>query len=482
MTWIRGRQIGIAKQGAMSSPGSAVLIGCDGGNITIRPAPVSNVNHGSRRGRLLLANLRTAILHLCCAGRRAHYNSAIVAMPVTLADIRSARRRIAGGIIVTPCTESIPLSEITGASIYCKRDNLQRTGSFKERGARNALLRLTAAQRKRGVIAASAGNHALGLAYHGQLLGIPVTVVMPDYAPLIKVSTCRRLAANVLIHGRDFAEARAHADALVASEGFTYIHGFDAPDIIAGQGTVGLEILEQVPEVDAIVCPVGGGGLLAGVALAVKSIRPRVKIIAVESTATGNFSAALRAGKPVIVPRRPTLADGLATLTVGANSFRIACGRVDQVVKVSEDWIALAILRMVELEKSVVEGAAATPLAAMMAGLLPNLAGKKVVLVTCGGNIDPVVLSRVIEKGLVRDGRMARLRITISDRPGGLAALARVIAESGASFKDIEHDRAFNGPDIHAVDAVCTLETRDHGHIRAIHRVLRKNGFTLNAV
>jgi len=400
-------------------------------------------------------------------------------MPVSLADIRAARRRIASGVVTTPCPESIPLSEITGARIFCKLDNLQRTGSFKERGARNALLRLTAAQKKRGVIAASAGNHALGLAYHGKLLGIPVTVVMPDYAPLIKVSTCRRLGADVIIGGRDFAEARAQADTLAAAHGFAYIHGFDAPDIIAGQGTLGLEILEQVPDVDAIVCPVGGGGLIAGVSLAVKGQRRRVKIIGVESTATGNFTAALRAGKPVNVARRPTLADGLATLTVGANAFALARKNVDRVVRVPEDWIALAILRMVELEKSVVEGAAATPLAAMMAGLLPELRGKKVVLVVCGGNIDPAILSRVIEKGLVHDGRMTRFTVVISDRPGGLAALSRVIAESGASFKDIEHDRAFSGPDISAVNAVCTVETRDHAHIRTLHRALRKNGFPL---
>lgn len=380
-------------------------------------------------------------------------------------------------MVITPCPESIPLSEITGARIFCKLDNLQRTGSFKERGARNALLRLTRAQKKRGVIAASAGNHALGLAYHGKLLGIPVTVVMPDYAPLIKVSTCRRIGAQVLICGRDFAEARAQADALVESEGLTYIHGFDAPDIIAGQGTLGLEVLDQVPDLDAIVCPVGGGGLIAGVALAVKSLRPRVKVIGVESKATGNFTAALRAGKPVKVPRRATLADGLATLTVGANAFALAQKRIDRIVQVSEDWIALAILRMVELEKSVVEGAAAVPLAAMMAGLLPELRGKKVVLVTCGGNIDPAVLSRVIDKGLVHDGRVTRFTVTISDRPGGLAALARVIAESGASFKDITHDRAFSGPDVSAVNAVCTVETRDHAHIRLLHRALRKSGF-----
>lgn len=400
-------------------------------------------------------------------------------MPVTLADIRAARRRIASGVVATPCPESIPLSEITGAHVFCKLDNLQRTGSFKERGARNALLTLTPARRKRGVVAASAGNHAAALAYHGKLLGIPVTVVMPDYAPLIKVTTCKKLGARVIVEGRDFAEARAKADELVASEGLTYIHGFDAPAIIAGQGTLGLEVLEQVKDLDAIVCPVGGGGLLAGVALAIKSRRPRVKVIGVESTATGNLTAALEARHPVTVARKPTLADGLATLIVGSNSFSIIKDRVDRVVRVTEDEISLAILRMLEMEKIVVEGAAATPLAAMMSDQLPELRGKKVVLVACGGNIDPAILSRVIEKGLVSDGRMTRFTVAISDRPGGLAALARVIAESGASVKDIEHDRAFSGPDVHAVHAVCTIETRDHAHIRALHRALKKAGFPL---
>lgn len=398
-------------------------------------------------------------------------------LPVSLADIRAARRRIRGGVVVTPCPESIPLSEITGARIYCKLDNLQRTGSFKERGARNALLQLNREQRTRGVIAASAGNHAAALAYHGQLLGIPVTVVMPDYAPLIKISTCKKLGAHVMVHGADFAAARAKADALVRDEGLTYIHGFDAPQIIAGQGTIGLEVLEQVREVDAIVCPVGGGGLLAGLALAVKSLRPSVEIIGVESTATGNLTAALKARKPVVTPRRATLADGLATLTVGANSFSILRQHVDRVVRVTEEQISVAILRMIEMEKIVVEGAAATPLAAMMSGQLADLAGKRVVLIAGGGNIDPAILSRVIEKGLVSDGRITRFTVTISDRPGGLAALARVIAQSGASVKDIAHDRAFSGPDVHAVNAVCTVETRDQGHVRALHRALREAGF-----
>ena len=400
-------------------------------------------------------------------------------MSVTLADIRSARRRIASGVVVTPCPESIPLSEVTGVRIFCKLDNQQRTGSFKERGARNALLRLTLRQRKRGVIAASAGNHALGLAYHGQLLGVPVTVVMPDYAPLIKVSTCRRLGARVLVAGRDFAEARARADELVAGEGLTYIHGFDNPDIIAGQGTMALEILEQVRDADAIVCPIGGAGLIAGVAVAAKALRPRIKVIGVESVETASFTAALKAGRPVTIPRRATLADGLAVLRVGDNAFALARRQVDRVVCVSENWIALAILRMVELEKTVVEGAAAAPLAAIMAGLLPELRGKKVVLAVCGGNIDPAVLSRVIEKGLVHDGRLTRFTALISDRPGGLAELTRVIAACGASIKDIAHDRAFSGPDVSAVNAVCTVETRDHAHGRALHRALKKHGFPL---
>jgi threonine dehydratase len=398
--------------------------------------------------------------------------------PVNLSDIRAARRRIRDGVIVTPCPESIPLSEITGARIVCKLDNFQRTGSFKERGARNALLRLSRSKRARGVVAASAGNHALGLAYHGKLLGTPVTVVMPQFAPLIKITTCERLGARVVLHGADFTEARAQADRLVEAEGLTYIHGFDDPDIIAGQGTIGLEILEQVPDVDAIVCPVGGGGLLAGLCVAVKALKPRVKVIAVEAVATGNLSAALAAGKSVRVARRPTLADGLATLCVGERSFGLIRGRVDRVVKVEEKWISLAILRMLELEKTVVEGAAATPLAAMMSGKLDSLTGKKVALVVCGGNIDPVVLGRVIEKGLVHDGRLTRFTVRIVDRPGGLAELCKVIAACGASVNQIDHDRAFSGPDVSATHVVCTVETRDRKHAAALRRALARAGFS----
>jgi len=396
---------------------------------------------------------------------------------VTLADIRAAARRIADGVLVSPCPESVSLGEMTGSRVFCKLDNLQRTGSFKERGARNALLRLGPDARTRGVIAASAGNHALGLAYHGRLLGIQVTVVMPEYAPLIKISTCEKLEAHVIVQGLDFAEARATADRLAVTHRLTYIHGYDDPDIIAGQGTLGLEILRQVPDVDAIVVPIGGAGLIAGIAVAVKALRPAVRIIGVESVATASFTAALRAGLPVNIPPRPTLADGLAVFKVGSNAFSLARRRVDKVVRVSEDAIALAILRLVELEKTVVEGAAAAPLAALMGGRLPGLAGKKVVLVVSGGNIDPTILSRLIEKGLVADGRMSRFTVVISDRPGGLATLTRTIADGGASIRDIQHDRAFSGSDVSAANAVCTVETRDRRHLLSLRARLKRAGY-----
>jgi len=394
-------------------------------------------------------------------------------MPVTIDDIRAARQRIAGGVSVTPCVESIPLSELVGAHVFCKLEYLQRTGSFKERGARNALLLLGEEKRRRGVIAASAGNHAMGLAYHGGLLGIPVTVVMPRFAPLIKAATCRRLGATVILHGDNLAEARAHADEMTLAQALTYIHGYDDAEIIAGQGTLGLEILEQVPQVQAIVVPIGGGGLIAGVALAVKSLRPEVQVIGVEPDNAACYTAALRDGPQASVEVKPTLADGLAVARVGPRSFSIAQRYVDKVVTVSEEVIALAIVRLMELEKSIVEGAGAASLAAFLAGKLPELKGKRVVLALAGGNIDLNILDRVIEVGMVAEGRMCRFTAQVSDRPGGLATLAGLIASTGASIKDIVHDRAFSGPDVSAVRVVCVVETTDHQHIERLLAVLR---------
>ncbi len=400
---------------------------------------------------------------------------------ITFHDIEEAAGRIKGAVYESPCTKSIPLSELTGMEIYCKLDYLQRTGSFKERGARNALSQLSPEQQKKGVIAASAGNHAQALAYQGRLLGIPATVVMPKFAPLIKFTNCQKLGATVLLHGKDFAEAKARAHEIAQENGLAYIDGYDDPAIIAGQGTAGLEVVAQVPDLDAVIVPVGGGGLLAGVSLAVKTLRPQARVIAVEADHVASFSAALRAGQPVRIETSPTLADGLAIAQVGSNAFAIAREHTDKLVLVNEEQIALAILRIVELDKGVVEGAAATTLAACLSGQLPELAGKRVVLLLCGGNIDPNVLSRVIERGLVADGRLSRFTAVISDRPGGLADLTAQIATVGASIKQVVHDRAFASSDVSAVNVVCTVETRDRAHLDQLLAHLQENGVEISS-
>jgi threonine dehydratase len=400
-------------------------------------------------------------------------------MPVSIEDIEAAAVRIAGHVVNSPCPASIPLSEATGMQIACKLEYLQRTGSFKERGARNALLLLSTEQQKRGVIAASAGNHALGLAYHARLLGIPATVVMPLFAPLTKVANCRKLGAAVVQAGANIAEARGRADEIAAKEGLAYINGFDDPAIIAGQGTIGLEIFAQAPDVDAVIVPIGGAGLIAGVALALKKLKPTIQIIGVEPKGAASFTAAMAAGEPVNVELRPTLADGLSVPKVGGNAFCIARGLVDRTVLVGEHDIALAILRLMELEKAVVEGAGAAPLAACLAGLVPELQGKKVVLPLCGGNIDLNILGRIIERGLASDGRLCRFTATISDRPGGLARFAGLIAKEGASVVDIAHDRAFSSEDINTVTVHCVVETRDANHMISLKARLRREGFLL---
>ena len=400
-------------------------------------------------------------------------------MPVGLEDIVAARSRIAGGVLDTPCTPSVSLSELCGVEIFCKLEYLQRTGSFKERGARNALMLLSPEQKRRGAISASAGNHALGMAYHGGLLGIPVTVVMPRFAPLIKVVNCRRLGATVVLHGDNLAEARVQADKLAEQQGLTYIHGYDDAAIIAGQGTIALEILEQAPDVDAIVASIGGGGMIAGIARATKSLKPAIRVIGVEPEHAACFAAALAAGEPVDVEVRPTLADGLAVARVGARSFAVARDLVDRVVTVDETAIVSAVFRLIELEKRVVEGAGAAPLAAFIAGKLPELEGKRVALVLSGANIDLNVLDRAIEVGLVQDARICRFTAVITDRPGGLAGLAGLIASTGASIKDIAHDRAFSGPDVSVVRVVCTVETADRQHREALLSALRAAGVQL---
>ncbi|XP_063870278.1 mucin-2-like isoform X2 [Scylla paramamosain] len=390
---------------------------------------------------------------------------------ITFQDVSAAAFKIKSGIMNTPCTRS-HLSNVTDMEIFFKKEFNQCTGSFKERGARYTLLMLTPEQQKKGVIAASAGNHALALSYHGQDLGIPVTVVMPLVAPIMKVQACRQHGANVIVRGKDIGECREHALRLSKEQDLLYINGYDHPHIIAGQGTMGLEIVEQVPNIDAVVIPVGGGGLIAGVALAVKALYPHVKVIGVESERCASFSGAMRAGKPVYVKAESTLADGLAVPKVGVNAFATACQLVDKVVTVKEEWIAISILRLVEGEKAVVEGAGATALAAILAGELQELKGKRVVIPLCGGNIDTTVLGRCLERGLAADGRLVKFTVTVSDRPGGIAELTRLLANLGVSIKDMVHERAWIRSDIFSVEVKVLCETRDKEHSEELRNAL----------
>ncbi|MFM8579157.1 MAG: threonine ammonia-lyase [Planctomycetaceae bacterium] len=403
-------------------------------------------------------------------------------MSVTPADIAAARERIRSGIYESPCVPSVPLSDLTGCRVWCKLDLLQRTGSFKERGARNALMLLDAAARARGVVAASAGNHALGLAWHGRLLGIPVSVVMPRFAPLVKVETCRQLGARVILEGTSFDEARVMAARMAAEEGLALVHGFDDPHVVAGQGTMALEILESLPDAEALVVPTGGGGLLAGVATAAKSINPSIRIVAVEPAAAPALSAALAAGEPVKVPVRPTLADGLAVGRIGNVPFDIlARGSVtgplvDRVATVDEEALSIAVLRLAELEKTVVEGAGASALAALLGPDGRELAGRKVVLLLCGGNIDLSILGRVIDHGLATDGRLWRFTVTVSDRPGGIARLTALIAEAGASVQEIVHDRTFGSADVFSATVAVTVQTAGREQFERLADRLRNEG------
>ena len=394
---------------------------------------------------------------------------------VSLETIRAARERIRDEIYHSPCPYSLSLSRLTGCEIYCKMESLQVTGSFKERGARNKLKQLGDSQKRAGVIAASAGNHALALAYHGRELGVGVTVVMPKYAPLVKVSNCRSFGANVILHGDSFQEAKDRALAIREEKGSVYVHGFDDEDIIAGAGTLGLEILEDVPEVEAVIVPIGGGGLIAGVGTAVKALKPGVRVIGVEPKNAPTMHDSLKRGVVMRVQTLPTLADGLAVGEAGRLCLEITRRVMDELVMLDEVQIATAILRLLELEKTVVEGAGAAPLAAALVRA-SELKGKKVVLVLAGGNIDVNIISRIIERGLAADGRLCRVTAYVSDRPGSLARLLGIVAGTGASIKEVHHDRSFGPADIARVAIACTMETRDFQHVEEIHKALREAG------
>jgi threonine dehydratase len=398
---------------------------------------------------------------------------------VTLDDVRAAAGRIAGEVVRTPCLRSETLSRIAKADVWIKFENLQFTASFKERGALNTLLQLTPEERKRGVIAMSAGNHAQGVAYHAGRLGIPATIVMPSFTPNTKVMHTRGHGAHVVLHGDTLAEAATEAHRLAAEQKLVFVHPYDDPRIIAGQGTIALEMLQDAPELDTIVAPVGGGGMIAGCAVAARGLRPEIKVIGVE---TLGYSAMrqLLAHEPVQAGG-DTIAEGIAVRDIGKLPLGICERLLEKVVSVDEVEIEHAIALLLEVEKTVAEGAGAASLAALLA--YPALfAGRKIGLVLSGGNIDTRLLASVLMRGLVRDGRIVRLRLRINDQPGQLAKVATIIGKAGGNIVEVQHGRLFGGVVAKAADLDVTVETRDRAHIGELVAGLQAGGFTVRVL
>jgi threonine dehydratase len=394
-----------------------------------------------------------------------------------LRDIQAAAELLRGRVAVSPLTHSPRLSALTGTTLALKLENLQFTGSFKERGACYRLLRLSEEERRRGVITASAGNHAQAVALHASRLGIAATVVMPERTPLVKIEATRGFGARVELHGTSYDEAAECAAALAENERLVYVHPFDDLDVIAGQGTLGLELLEQLPEIDAVVVPVGGGGLLAGVACAIKETRSNVRVYGVESAAFPGMQVAYDSLVPPASLGRRTIADGIAVRRVGARTVPLVRRYADGIVLVSEEEIAEAILLLLEKEKTVAEGAGAVALAALLHQRLA-LAGQRVVVVVSGGNIDVNFLERIIERGLVKTGRRARIRLTAPDAAGTLARVTEVVAQTRANILEISHDRSFSGADLGETRIDLVLETHGFDHIDAVQSRLMAAGFS----
>lgn len=395
---------------------------------------------------------------------------------ISFVDLEEARERIKAQIYLSPLPYSETISRMTGNRVFFKLDNLQMTGSFKERGALNRLLTLADDEIQRGVIAASAGNHGMALAFHAQRLNVAATIVMPLFAPLVKVSRVRQYGARGMLYGDDYDSALAEAQRLSRENGLTFISAFNDPAVIAGQGTIGLEIYEQNPDLDAVIVPVGGGGLIAGVALALKTLRPKIRVIGVQSEAIPSMKAALTLGAPTQLPPAVTMADGIAVRCVGEAPFALVKEFVDDIVTVNEGEIANAVLLLLEIEKTVAEGAAAVPLAALVNKKV-GLNGKNVALIVSGGNIDMNLISRIIEKGLIQDGRLSRLEVVILDRPGNLARLTRRIAELGANILQIGQTRGFGEIAIGETEVELVVETTGLEHNRRLRQGLSREGF-----
>ena len=397
---------------------------------------------------------------------------------IELSDIQEAQKALAGQIVHTPFTHSRTLSEMLGSEIWLKFENLQFTASFKERGAFNRMRSLTPEQRARGVITMSAGNHAQGVAYHAQRMKIPAVIVMPKFTPTVKVENTKRLGAEVVLYGETFDDARARAYELIESRGLTLIHPYDDDAIIAGQGTVGLEMMTDHPDLDMLVVPIGGGGLIAGIAIAAKALRPGIEVIGVQTEAFPHMAAAMKGQKVQGATR--TIAEGIAVKSPGVKTLEIIKQKVNDIVLVSEHDIEHAIVLLLEIEKSVVEGAGAAGLAALLHAQAADdirFEGKRIGIVLCGGNIDPLMLGGLIERGMVRAGRLARIRVGIRDLPGSLSQVTQLVADAGANITQVHHQRAFTSLPAQDVEVDFVLQTRGHDHVEEIIQVLKRAGF-----
>jgi threonine dehydratase len=394
---------------------------------------------------------------------------------IQLSDIQSALHRIRADIRVSPCPHSESFSGITDNSIFLKLDNQQRTGAFKERGALNKLLTLQEDERSRGVIAASAGNHAQGVAYHAGRHKIRARIVMPLPTPLTKVSATRAYGAEVVLHGTNYDEAYDEAVEQSAQDRLTLIHAFDDDEVIAGQGTLGLEILQQHPGIEVIVAPIGGGGLIGGIACAVKETNSAVQVYGVQPSRIPSMKAAVAEGKPVTLKSAKTIADGIAVRRAGERTLPLVQKYVDDIVTVEEEEIANAILLLLEHEKTLAEGAGAAAIAAVLNRKLP-LKGKQVAVLVCGGNIDVTLLARIIERGLVKDGRLVRLRVHLPDYPGALHRLTGILADHRANIVETAYDRAYHGVNLGDTAIDITMETRGPDHIAELLAALVSAG------
>ena len=392
---------------------------------------------------------------------------------LTYPDIRAAADRLGDHILQTPCVASQTLSEITGAQVFLKFENLQFTASFKERGACNRLQLLTAEEKTRGVVAMSAGNHAQGVAYHAQRMGLRAVIVMPRFTPGVKVERTRSFGAEVVLHGDTLEAARLHAYALAEQEQLTFIHPFDDPAVAAGQGTLALEMLAEQPDLDTLIVSVGGGGLIAGVATAAKTLRPSIRVVGVQ---TRRFPSMLNAVQGLDLPiGQSTIAEGIAVATAGAFTRQVVRNYVDTLLLVDEGDVEQAVLMLLEIEKTLVEGAGAAGLAALVRHG-EQFKGQKVGLILSGGNIDPLLLASIIERGMARSGRLARIKVSARDVPGVLAKITATVAEAGANIEEVHHQRALTLLAAQNVEIEFVLQTRNQAHVEQVLQALQAQG------